>query len=592
MLIKKFKAYIHQLLIVLLCLGAPLIGWCANDIKITHKILGLKASQHSQWLNQVLLDNSALYKKPASNISQIRSRTKADIAYLNKAMRSIGFYSGHVDVTIDAQNLQQVHVDYHIDTGPIFVIKAIQIQADKPIKLPKPAAIDLKIDTPLIAETVFTAEKNLAQWIEQENCLTPVTIDRNITVDHKQHNATIVFHITKAQDALFGETTFTGLTSVDKTFLTAQLPWKVGDCFKPSLIDKAAIDFQRSNFFSQIATDFDDKPNAVGHIPVTFDFTEKKHRTVKAGMSFNTDEDFGVGFGWEHRNIFGKGQKLSADAHISKLFETIEVSYHQPIFKSPNQALSITTKFSHETLDAYDAISWQSRAIVDHKRKSGWTIGTGPTFHYNDVKDEIDDETFGLIGWIFQLKRDTRDDILNPKQGDIVHAEASPIADIFNNNTQFIKTHIEGRTYLSFDNKSSPVLALRAATGATVGSANQSLPKNQRFFAGGGGSVRGYGFQQLGDFEEGDPVGGRSFVEASIEGRFHLSQSIGAVAFLDGGNVYESITPEFDLRWAAGTGLRYYTGFFPIRFDMAFPLDKREGIDDDYQFYISIGQAF
>jgi len=90
------------------------------------------------------------------------------------------------------------------------------------------------------------------------------------------------------------------------------------------------------------------------------------------------------------------------------------------------------------------------------------------------------------------------------------------------------------------------------------------------------------------------PIGGRSIVELSFELRTRITETIGVVAFLDGGAAFESQFPDFseDLLWGAGVGLRYFTPIGPVRLDVGFPLNRRPGIDDAVQVYVSVGQAF
>jgi translocation and assembly module TamA len=119
------------------------------------------------------------------------------------------------------------------------------------------------------------------------------------------------------------------------------------------------------------------------------------------------------------------------------------------------------------------------------------------------------------------------------------------------------------------------------------------VPGDDRFYSGGGGSVRGYAFQAIGPFAANDtPLGGRSLAEASIEGRARLTDRIGAVAFIDAGNVSDEEYPTFDnLRAGIGVGVRYMTPAGPLRLDVATPLNPSDR-DEAVQVYISIGQAF
>ena len=105
--------------------------------------------------------------------------------------------------------------------------------------------------------------------------------------------------------------------------------------------------------------------------------------------------------------------------------------------------------------------------------------------------------------------------------------------------------------------------------------------------------MRGYEYQSISPRDSaGELVGGRSLFEMSAEVRYRASDTLGYVAFLDGGAAGSNTEPPLDtLSYGAGVGLRYYTAFGPLRADIAVPLNKKEG-DADFQVYISIGQAF
>jgi translocation and assembly module TamA len=136
------------------------------------------------------------------------------------------------------------------------------------------------------------------------------------------------------------------------------------------------------------------------------------------------------------------------------------------------------------------------------------------------------------------------------------------------------------------------VIAGRARAGSIQGIERDDLAPSRRYYGGGGGSVRGYGYQRLGPFDpDGNPVGGRSLNEFSLEARYRFGD-FGIVPFVDAGNSYANALPTFtDLRFGAGIGGRFYTNFGPMRIDVATPLNPRPG-DGKVALYISIGQAF
>jgi len=133
-----------------------------------------------------------------------------------------------------------------------------------------------------------------------------------------------------------------------------------------------------------------------------------------------------------------------------------------------------------------------------------------------------------------------------------------------------------------------------ATSGFMVGSDRDDIPADILFYAGGSGSVRGYSFQSVGPLRRDEPIGGRSLVALSLECRIKITDTIGLATFLDGGSAFNASFPDFEesLRWGAGIGIRYFTSVGPLRLDVAMPLNRRSEIDDPFQIYVSIGQAF
>jgi translocation and assembly module TamA len=159
----------------------------------------------------------------------------------------------------------------------------------------------------------------------------------------------------------------------------------------------------------------------------------------------------------------------------------------------------------------------------------------------------------------------------------------------------YVKSEARAAAYYAVDDNRRAILAARMRVGMIAGEANLDLPASERFYSGGGGSVRGIGYQLAGPVDANrDPVGGRSVVEVGAEARLRVTDRIGIVPFVEGGTVFTSDVPNFaeDIHWGAGIGLRYYTAFGPIRLDVATPLNRRDKIDDVVQIYVSLGQAF
>ena len=137
------------------------------------------------------------------------------------------------------------------------------------------------------------------------------------------------------------------------------------------------------------------------------------------------------------------------------------------------------------------------------------------------------------------------------------------------------------------------MLAGRLKVGSIIGGAIPDVPASRRFYAGGGGSVRGYTYQGVGPhLADNTPQGGLALVEASAELRQKIGQHWGVVGFVDAGSIGSDQAPNGkNLSLGAGIGVRYDLGFGPIRVDFALPLNRRSN-DPAFQIYLSIGQSF
>src|SRR5690606_8927793 len=211
--------------------------------------------------------------------------------------------------------------------------------------------------------------------------------------------------------------------------------------------------------------------------------------------------------------------------------------------------------------------------------------------------DDFGIRYFTSVAGVGSATYDRRDDTLNQTRGYWLAANLRPAYELEYGNASLRGT-LEARAYYGFGAERRFVLAGRAQVGSYLGPSIEESPPDQLFFAGGGGSIRGYEFRSIGIEtinSEGDEItqGGKGLVEGSIEARARLWGNFGGVAFIDGGIVTEdaSLSGADDLRLGVGIGLRYYTGIGPLRFDIATPIDPRSQ-DSDIAVYIGIGQAF
>jgi len=192
------------------------------------------------------------------------------------------------------------------------------------------------------------------------------------------------------------------------------------------------------------------------------------------------------------------------------------------------------------------------------------------------------------------LYYDGSDDLLNPTTGFRLGGRISPEISAHGGSFAYGRMQVDASAYRPLSDRT--VVAGRVRLASIVGAGTSGIAPSRRLYSGGGGSVRGYGYQRLGPRDgDGDPVGGRGLAEFALEARYRLTAfggNFGIVPFLDGGTLSDKSWPDFkDWQFGAGIGFRYYSNFGPIRVDVGTPLNPRNG-DSRVAVTVSLGQAF
>ncbi|MGN7437916.1 MAG: autotransporter assembly complex protein TamA [Alcanivorax sp.] len=508
-----------------------------------------------------------------------------------KALRSRGYYAAAVTFTnVSDTDADETKGVFDIRTGKQALISSVSVVPNSFQHYLD--EISLKAGDPLSAEKVLAAQAKLYRIIEQESCAYNLTVTHRVGLDQQTYEADVIFEIEKGKDAQFGALTYSGADKVEREYIDKVITWNKGGCFKHSKIDSVKEKLLATGLFSRVEAVLPENAKASDVIPVELALRERAARTISAGMSYYTDEGVGVILGWEHRNLLGQGERFNADLTLSLLEQTLEGTLSKPYFMRNDQTLNMNSFVKREDTDAYESFGLGGGFGVKRVFNKNLTGSVGADVELTRIKEENKTtDNFALFSPNASITYDSRDDELDPHKGVLAKFSVVPTLDMFGESNPYVTNKLSAQSYYEVHKKL--VLAGRINVGSIVGSNAESLPVSKLFFAGGGGSVRGFGYQEVGPFEDGDPQGGRSLIETSLELRYKATDTLGAVAFVDMGEVDNKILPSLeDPSIGAGLGFRYYTDFGPLRFDVGVPLSGDENTDENFQVYISIGQAF
>lgn len=538
-------------------------------------------------------------EKPPASLGLLQRRAEGDVEQFLKVLRSSGYYGAEVTLKLDEEKDIPI-ITFDIRTGDVFRYESVEWAAadtDRGAlrKLPTPDELGLRKGEPARTQPILDAEKLLVQALRRNGHPFAKVDDRRIIVDHQAKTMQVNFHLDPGPPARFGPTRITGLKTVRESAIRNRLLWKHGDPFNGDLVSETEKELTKSELFSLVRISSGENLAPDGELPLTLDVKERKHRSIKVGATYRTDEGPGVKFSWEHRNLFHHGEKLQLSATASTISTAFDASFRKPDFYRPNQSLLIASRLADDNTDAYESRNFETDLSVE--RKVGKTIkfGLGPGFRWARVEQLGERDEFALLALQSLFDWDRSDNLLDPTRGGRLKLQLAPYWDTLDTSLAFAKGSVSYSHYFRLSEKPLIVLAGRAALGSLVGAERDDIPADLRFYAGGGGSIRGYPFQTVGPLAANkDPIGGRSLFEVNTECRVKITRSIGVVGFIDGGSAFESSTADFSesILWGAGVGLRYHTPIGPLRLDVGVPLDRRPEIDDPFQIYVSIGQAF
>jgi translocation and assembly module TamA len=565
---------------------------------------------------------SALYSgredRPPPSTAAFLSRTMAEYGRIVGALYGEGYYGPVVTITVDGRDPAAIPPDedlpdtaavaISVDPGPRFAFGDIAITGrapptDDPDDQTEETPESLGLVTGEVARSgiVLQSERVLVdQWREQGHPKAEIA-SRDALADHPSSTLDVTIDVKAGPRAVYGPVTATGTVDMDPEFTAWMTGLEPGREYDPDDLARAAANLRRLQVFASQRLVEADAVGPDGSLPINVAVAERPLHVFGVGGTFSTVEGAGVEGYWEHRNLFGRAERLRFDGRVAGINSVnpedfsyfAGASFLKPGIWTPWTDLTVDLNAEREVLDAYTQTTVRARVGLAHEFFEGLKGTVALNLEAVKIEEAAVEDEYLLLSLPSSLTWDTRDDDLEPTTGFLLTGRLEPFQEFQFGNTGVI-TEVEGSTYWSFDEEDRFVLAVRAAAGSIAGAPRDEIPASRLFFAGGGGSIRGYAYRNVGPRDaDGDVVGGRSYVEASVELRARVTESIGIVPFLDAGNAFESSFPDFtdDLKLGAGLGLRYYTGLGAIRVDAAVPLNP--GRDDpSFAVYVGLGQSF
>ena len=540
-----------------------------------------------------------LKDRPPASEPALRRRAEADLDRLKPVVNGAGYWGAtlQVDVQPPAEEGGKAKVVVTIDPGPLYTLETVTFQDPsgnpvEPLAGLDPAEVGLELGKAARSAPVLAAEGKLVDRLNKNGYPWAKVADRKVVVDHGTHQMAVTYTVDAGAKATFGGTSIEGLENLDKLWVERRITWHEGAPYDSTKVEETRKALADSGLFASIRLAPTPEPAPDGSAPMTIKVSERVPRSVGAGIQYNSSEGFGARAFWEHRNLFGYAEHLRATVDLAQQRLGGKLDFRRPDAIGVNADYVSTLELASESPPAYDVQRFRFFNGIEERFSPTLTAGYGLTAERLVFSDSALNETFTLVGTPTFLRRDTTDDLLNPTTGTRTSLTLTPWTSVGGPDVTFVSARAMASTYHVLDDNKRFVLAGFGAISTILGPSRDRIPPDKRLYAGGGGSVRGYGYQMLGPLNADDkPLGGKGSLEAGIELRAKITETIGIAPFLEMGMVNETSAPFDRAFFGTGLGLRYFTPIGPVRFDIGVPLNRRSA-DDAFQIYISLGQAF
>ncbi len=537
-----------------------------------------------------------------ANAAQIDRRAHEDADLLTSLLRGEGYYDARVTTRVEPGTRPLVVLD--AAPGALYRFKGVTLDGlaaagSKADALTR--AFGVGPEDPVNADTIVAGEAALTTEIGKQGFPFAKVGESAIVIDRAARTATLDLSVRPGATRLFGRIT----TPADNGVFDADHIQDIARFVPGAPYDATALDdLRRALIQTSLVSSLSVTP-IEGQAPGTVDIAVKMDpappHTVAGEVGYGTGEGARAEISWTHRNLFPPEGALTLRGVLGTREQLGAVTFRRNNFNGRDRVLTFQLSAANLNRDAYQARTFSLSGSLERQTniffQKAWAWSVGAELLASDERDVILStgdprrRTFFIGALPTSLAYDGSDDLLNPTRGFRLSGRLSPEVSLQGSVFGYTRAQIDASTYQPV--RDGLVLAGRMRIGSILGAPRDQVAPSRRFYAGGGASVRGYGFQSIGPRDpNNDPIGGRSLAEFSIEARVKAFGNFGIVPFFDAGNIYTSTLPDFSgFRYGTGIGVRYYSNFGPIRLDVGTPINPQPG-DSRIAVYVSLGQAF
>lgn len=540
--------------------------------------------------------------KDTANAAQINRRARDDAELLTTILKNSGYYDAVVEPEVIREEDGKLAVSLRAESGVLFRFEGVTVTGleetgSKAPELREAFGIDTR--DAVDVDAVISGRAALIDRLKREGAPFASIGEPQIIVDHETQTATLSLDIKGVGEQKVGQFKVIGNRApFDAKHVARIARFKSGEVYDQAEVD----DLKRALIATGLASSVTVSAvpsETVGVADIAVSLEPAPVRTIAGELGYGTGEGVRATASWTNRNLIKPEGAVTLRGLLGTREQALGAVLRQSNFGKRDQVLNGRIGATRSNFDAFKASTFDIAVGIERQSnilwQKQWTWSAGVELVASDESDIVGAGTSRrrtfLVGALpLSLNYDGTNDLLDATRGFRLGLRSSPEISLQNGTFAYVRSQFDGSAYVPAGKRVT--IAGRARIGTITGAKSSAIAPSRRFYAGGGGSVRGYGFQQIGPRDiANDPDGGRSLAEFALEARVRFGP-FGVVPFVDAGNIYARALPDFSgLRYGAGLGLRYHSNFGPIRIDVGTPVNRQKG-DGRITVFVSLGQAF
>ncbi len=419
-------------------------------------------------------------------------------------------------------------------------------------------------------------------------------VEQIVERDDIERTVSVRYDIVEREQARISEVRITGNEKTREFVIARELTFKPAELFDVDRVGESQGNLYSTGLFNAVWIEPARQDTGKTERRMDVRVTERRSVELSATIAYEVIDGPGASAEFSNRNVQGNATWMTLGGGVSYRRRDAGFTIGDDWFIGLPVTGEATFEYDHSDEDAYTAESERGVFSLKKELTRALTVEGGYGFERNVILEASDDvEGVGTnytTDVMVAATHDTRDDVLDATRGTLSRAEFRVASSLLGGTNDFTRAEFMWRGFKEV--RDSRVLALSARAGWIHPQDDGSdVPVNERFFAGGEGSVRGFDWNSLGPVgEDGGAKGGRGLVELRAELRVPAPGPFRAVAIVDAGQVFDDYSAMrlSDLSVGAGLGVRYYLGIWVFRLDVVTPVTETGRT----RFYVGIGQAF